>query len=182
MPQVLTIFRLVEDASNDDFHFENPSSPLAVSSPNRDQDESKEFFELVQQFMAEYTASAKVPFKLSMAPYDDVLTRTAGLEFQAFVTSTESTRRVQAWHEMIQPRLREAESRRDFDIHLYGSRVLENFGNEAPPGSSCSFAKIVSQQPKNEVARYFLATLQLVSIISKASERNHVYLVNISTG
>lgn len=29
-------------------------------SPVKEADESKEFFELVQQFMAEYTASAKV--------------------------------------------------------------------------------------------------------------------------
>ena len=30
---------------------------------DKDLDESREFFELVQQFMAEYTASAKVSFK-----------------------------------------------------------------------------------------------------------------------
>lgn len=84
--------------------------------------------------------------------------------FQAFVTSTELTRKVQAWYEMIQPRLREAEFRQEFDIHLYGSRILEEFGSGAPVGSQCSFAKIVEHQPKNEVARYFLATLQLVSL------------------
>ncbi len=87
------------------------------------------------------------------------------LSFQEFVTSTESTRRVQAWHEMIQPRLREAESRRDFDIHLYGSRILEEFGSDAPAGSQCLFTTIVREQPKNEVARYFLATLQLVNLV-----------------
>lgn len=66
---------------------------------------------------------------------------------------------------MIQPRLREAEMRRDFDIHLYGSRIIEEFGSAAPIGSRCAFTKIVHDQPKNEVARYFLATLQLVSFI-----------------
>ena len=84
--------------------------------------------------------------------------------FQAFVTSTEMTRRVQAWQEMIQPRLREAESRRDFDIHLHGSKVLETFGSGAPVGSQCLFSTIVRDQPKNEVARYFSATLQLVNM------------------
>ena len=78
--------------------------------------------------------------------------------------STESTRRVQAWHEMIQPRLQEAESRRDFDIHEYGSQILDTFGSEAPVGSHTSFLHIVQMQPKNEVARYFLATLQLVIV------------------
>lgn len=64
---------------------------------------------------------------------------------------------------MIQPRLREAESRRDFDIHQYGSRVLDVFGSDAPVGSHCTFSQVVQQQPKNEVARFFLATLQLVN-------------------
>ena len=65
---------------------------------------------------------------------------------------------------MIQPRLREAESRRDFDIHLYGSKILEKFGSDSPVGSQCLFSTIVREQPKNEVARYFLATLQLVNM------------------
>ncbi|XP_057377871.1 condensin-2 complex subunit H2-like isoform X2 [Daphnia carinata] len=125
------------DFSSGSFHAEDP---VGSTSPTRELDESKQFFELVQQFMAEYTASAK-----------------------EFVTSTESTRRVQAWHEMIQPRLQEAESRRDFDIHLYGSRIIEEFGSKAAIGSQCSFTKIVRDQPKNEVARYFLATLQLAN-------------------
>lgn len=90
------------------------------------------------------------------------------LQLQEFVTSTESTRRVQAWHEMIQPRLREAESRRDFDIHLYGSRILDKFGSDAPVGGNCSFSKVVQQQPKNEIARFFLATLQLVICFATA--------------
>lgn len=125
------------DFSSDSFHAEDP---VGFTSPTKEMDESKQFFELVQQFMAEYTASAK-----------------------EFVTSTESTRRVQAWHEMIQPRLQEAESRRDFDIHLYGSRIIEEFGSKASIGSQCAFTKIVRDQPKNEVARYFLATLQLAN-------------------
>ncbi|XP_046631269.1 condensin-2 complex subunit H2-like isoform X2 [Daphnia pulicaria] len=128
------------DASYDGFHPELLGDPVEKANPSREMDESKQFFELVQQFMAEYTASAK-----------------------EFVTSTESTRRVQAWHDMIQPRLREAEMRRDFDIHLYGSRIIEEFGSAAPIGSQCAFTKIVHDQPKNEVARYFLATLQLAN-------------------
>lgn len=70
---------------------------------------------------------------------------------------------------MIQPRLQEAESRRDFDIHLYGSRIIEEFGSKAAIGSQCAFTKIVRDQPKNEVARYFLATLQLVCLTIKAA-------------
>ena len=63
---------------------------------------------------------------------------------------------------MIKPRLQEAESRRDFDIHVYGSQILDEFGTESPIGSQASFAHIIQKKPKKEVARYFLATLQLV--------------------
>ena len=83
--------------------------------------------------------------------------------WKEFVHSTESTRRVQAWHDMIKPRLQEAESRRDFDIHVYGSQILDEFGSESPIGSQASFANIIQKKPKKEVARYFLATLQLVT-------------------
>lgn len=78
---------------------------------------------------------------------------------------------------MIQPRLREAEMRRDFDIHLYGSRIIEEFGSAAPIGTQCSFIKIVHDQPKNEVARYFLATLQLVSLIKATSSISFWYAI-----
>ena len=63
---------------------------------------------------------------------------------------------------MIKPRLQEAELRRDFDIHVYGSQILDEFGSESPIGSQASFSNIIQKKPKREVARYFLATLQLV--------------------
>lgn len=77
--------------------------------------------------------------------------------------STESTRRVQAWHDMIKPRLLEAESRRDFDIHVYGSNILDSFGLNAPVGSLTTLSHVMAREPKHELARYFLAALQLVS-------------------
>ena len=46
-----------KDISRGDFDIE-PTEP--ENNADRELDESKEFFELVQQFMAEYTASAKV--------------------------------------------------------------------------------------------------------------------------
>jgi len=125
------------EISKDEFNF---GPDVSESNTDKELDESKEFFELVQQFMAEYTASAK-----------------------EFVHSTESTRRVQAWHDMIKPRLQEAELRRDFDIHVYGSQILDEFGSESPIGSQASFSNIIQKKPKREVARYFLATLQLAN-------------------
>ena len=70
---------------------------------------------------------------------------------------------------MIQPRLQEAETRRDFDIHLYGTRILDKFGAEAPLGSQATFAHVIDNEPKFEVARYFLAALQLVRCLAFVS-------------
>ena len=99
------------------------------ANPTDEVEESKQFFELVQKFMAEYTASAKV--RTIYLIFKEWKRNNLCRIFQEFVTSTESTRRVQAWHEMIQPRLREAENRRAFDIHLYRSRILEGFGSKS---------------------------------------------------
>lgn len=47
--------------NDDDFHGDHMMvSPGGNPLRDRELDESKQFFELVQQFMAEYTASAKV--------------------------------------------------------------------------------------------------------------------------
>lgn len=66
---------------------------------------------------------------------------------------------------MIKPRLQEAESRRDFDIHVYGSHILNSFGPDAAMGSLTTLSNVMDKEPKHELARYFLAALQLVSII-----------------
>jgi hypothetical protein len=50
----------VSDVSNDNFHPEFVENQMGLASPTKEMDESKQFFELVQQFMAEYTASSKV--------------------------------------------------------------------------------------------------------------------------
>lgn len=45
--------------NDDDFQFDGIAGSPS-HSPHSDLDESKQFFHLVQQFMAEYTASAQV--------------------------------------------------------------------------------------------------------------------------
>ncbi len=44
---------------DDDFHFD-PIAGEPPSSPTADLDGTKQFFQLVQEFMIEYTASAQV--------------------------------------------------------------------------------------------------------------------------
>ena len=61
------------------------------------------------------------------------------------------------------------EERESFDIHVYGSRVLGTFPEnpdstqELREAKFLPFQEVVRSKPTEEVSRYFLATLQLVS-------------------
>jgi len=86
---------------------------------------------------------------------------------QDFLKSSELTRRVAKWHEMIGPRLDKVEQRKAFDVHAYGSHVLNTFpatatSSNKKPGP-VDFADVVRGQRGEEVARFFLSTLMLAN-------------------
>ena len=61
---------------------------------------------------------------------------------------------------MIGPRLESVERRNAFDIHAYGSRILNNFSSQR---SSVSFNSVVRGQKPEEKSRYFLSMLMLAN-------------------
>ena len=63
--------------------------------------------------------------------------------------SSELARKVSAWHEMIAPRLERVEKRSEFDIHAYGTRILDSFGGER--GAVRHFSQLMKGQPREEV-------------------------------
>jgi len=65
------------------------------------------------------------------------------------VASSELARKVSAWHEMIAPRLERVEKRSEFDIHAYGTRILQSFGGQR--GAVRSFGQLMTGRPKEEV-------------------------------
>lgn len=71
----------------------------------------------------------------------------------------EMRKRVQAWHDNLRPILAEEEKRTAFDIHEYGTRVLNSFNSV---GEQKSFKDLVGGLGQEEVARYFLSTLMMV--------------------
>jgi len=71
----------------------------------------------------------------------------------------EMRKRVQAWHDNIRPILEEEEKRTDFDIHQYGTEMLDCFQSI---GEQKSFEDLVGGLKEEEVARYFLSTLMMV--------------------
>jgi len=78
---------------------------------------------------------------------------------QEFLRSTELARRVANWHEMIGPRLDRVEGRKAFDVHAYGSKILNSFSRS----KAIPFSGVVKGLKGEEVARYFLSTLMLAN-------------------
>lgn len=71
----------------------------------------------------------------------------------------EMRKRVQIWHDNLRPILKEEEKRNAFDIHEYGTRILNSFNSK---GEKKSFKELVGGQKPEEVARCFLSTLMMV--------------------
>ncbi|KAK7098969.1 condensin-2 complex subunit H2-like [Littorina saxatilis] len=76
-----------------------------------------------------------------------------------FAQLSELPKRVAEWEDKITPRLLEEEQREPFDIHAYGTRVIDGMQrNERIP-----FRRIVCGKPIFQICRIFLATLQLAN-------------------
>ncbi|KAG7189036.1 hypothetical protein KM043_008629 [Ampulex compressa] len=75
---------------------------------------------------------------------------------------TELEHAVAKWHEMLQPKLTETERRPAFRIHDYSSRIVDTL--RTLDERKAAFESIVQGEPACEVARYFLASLQLANM------------------
>lgn len=71
----------------------------------------------------------------------------------------EMRNRVQAWHDKLRPILEEEEKRNEFDIHEYGTRVLDCFDSI---GSQKVLKNLIGGLEHEEISRYFLSTLMMV--------------------
>ncbi|EGD78319.1 hypothetical protein PTSG_09385 [Salpingoeca rosetta] len=92
-------------------------------------------------------------------------------ESQKYVQETELSRRVQEWEDRIRPVLEEESKHRPFDIHEYGSEVLESFPTKGKlRNAPRMFSEVVCAKDPYEVARKFLATLQLANAGNVAIE------------
>ncbi|TRY62046.1 hypothetical protein TCAL_11151 [Tigriopus californicus] len=81
---------------------------------------------------------------------------------QDYILSTDLAKKVSSWHDQIRPRLEAVEKRGNFDIHLYGSHILSTFP-EGNAKTTVPFEKVVENQDREEVCRYFLSSLMLAN-------------------
>jgi len=84
---------------------------------------------------------------------------------QEYLHSSELTKRVAHWHEMIGPRLEAVERRKAHDVHAYGSVVLDHL-EALRPRDPIHFNEIFRGYSKAEVPRYFLSTLMLCNTMN----------------
>lgn len=88
--------------------------------------------------------------------------RSGKLERLEIMPSTSMSTTVKDWRRFITPILKSMEAKADFDIHEYGSRILDS----SDIGQTRHFKDIVSGKSSAEVSRYFIATLQLANTLN----------------
>ena len=118
---------------------DHPADLPTAAPPSPSAAAPDSYEELVQRRVAEYLSAA-----------------------QEYVQSTELSRRVARWQEAVLPRLEREEKRSEFNIHDYGSQILQRFPQGAAK-TTVPFAEIVQGEDAPEVARYLLSSLMLVS-------------------
>ncbi|XP_049286429.1 uncharacterized protein LOC125765404 isoform X2 [Anopheles funestus] len=83
--------------------------------------------------------------------------------------------KVSQWHRNLKPILMESEKRTHFDIHAYGSEIIDTFNPAVPLGSeSITLEKVLQNKPPNSTARFFLSVLMLANTSNiEINNRNH---------
>ncbi|XP_058804970.1 uncharacterized protein LOC131672018 isoform X2 [Phymastichus coffea] len=74
---------------------------------------------------------------------------------------TEEDKKIAKWHEELKPKLREAEHKPPFFIHEYEARIIQKLRKS---NRRVDFNEMMSKESFSEIARFFSATLQLLSI------------------
>lgn len=92
--------------------------------------------------------------------YDDIVKKKIN-DIQKSRKRTTLEETVMRWHETIKPKLAAAEKIKQFDINLYGTQILSKLA--ANQERKLLLSNVVENRPKNEAARFFSATLQLVT-------------------
>uniref|UniRef100_A0A6A7FVC2 Condensin-2 complex subunit H2-like isoform X1 n=3 Tax=Hirondellea gigas TaxID=1518452 RepID=A0A6A7FVC2_9CRUS len=116
-----------------------PNTATAALNDTLQYEPDGEYEALVQKWVAEYIVNA-----------------------QDYIASSDLTRRVNRWRNRVAPVLVLEEARQSFDIHKYGSQILDAFPEDGT-GQLIPFRAIVADQPRKEVARLFLSSLMLTN-------------------
>ena len=140
---------------NDDFDCDNQnfdSDDLTEKPTEKQQQPPDSYEDLVLKRVSEYVAQS-----------------------QDYIQSTELAKRVRIWHENLGPKLEEVEKRGDFDIHAYGTQILDKFP-EGNRKTTIKFQDVISESSPEEVSRLFLSSLMLANTQNLEIECTGIYI------
>ena len=127
------------DDDNHDFDCDTPVSDHLTEKPTEEKQQTDSYEDLVLKRVSEYVAQS-----------------------QDYIQSTELAKRVRIWHENLAPKLEEVEKRGDFDIHAYGTQILDKFPDDNRK-TTIKFQDVISTSSPEEVSRLFLSSLMLAN-------------------
>lgn len=85
---------------------------------------------------------------------------------QSVTEAKELIEKVNNWHRKLKPILGLSEKRNHFDIHAYGTEIIDSFGPEVAeesPAQVINFAQVMENKQEDFTARYFLSMLMLAN-------------------
>uniref|UniRef100_A0A182NKT3 Condensin-2 complex subunit H2 C-terminal domain-containing protein n=1 Tax=Anopheles dirus TaxID=7168 RepID=A0A182NKT3_9DIPT len=83
---------------------------------------------------------------------------------QSMQEAKERFDKVSQWHRKLKPILIESEKRNHFDIHAYGTTIIDTFDPTAPFGAErITLAKVLEHKAPYSTARFFLSMLMLAN-------------------
>lgn len=126
------------------------------SQPRRDSSESTD---------TDKTADVGAPSATdaTFSQHDQQLVEKAQQKYQEQVSEMQNlVEKVNQWHQHLKPILKESQARGHFEIHDYGTRVMESFG-DGDHQQEITFGDVMQNKPGDSIARYFLSTLMLVN-------------------
>ncbi|XP_055616088.1 uncharacterized protein LOC129762124 [Toxorhynchites rutilus septentrionalis] len=108
---------------------------------------------------------------------------------QSVTEAKELIEKVNNWHRKLKPILIQSEKRNHFDIHAYGTEIIDSFGMTTTTEGSLlsapviSFAQIMGNKQQDYTARYFLSMLMLantnnVQILARNQDSNQLSETN----
>lgn len=114
----------------------------------------------------EPSSSDPVPVTEESTGSEQNSTLTSEKYIQTVAEAKELIEKVNNWHRKLRPILIESEKRNHFDIHAYGTEIIDSFGPEESTTTETpkvNFAQVMENKQQDFTARYFLSMLMLAN-------------------
>lgn len=118
--------------------------------------------------------SSQIDLQLSLPNYERLIEDKMKELFEDSDVKTEFDHKIIKWHQSMQLKFAEVEQRPIFCIQNYASQIMKKLNNkiQTNKNQNISFDDIVKDEQSYDVARYFLALLQLANTYNVDLKKN----------